>query len=57
MENNLAVVDYGGNHDTRAPIERCPTGAIVWIDPEDGALKGAAAAKVIRKSSLRDAPT
>jgi Na+-translocating ferredoxin:NAD+ oxidoreductase RNF subunit RnfB len=57
MQDNLAVVDYGGNHHTRAPIERCPTGAIVWIDPEVGAVKGPAAAKVIRKGSLRDAPT
>ncbi len=57
MENNLAIVDYGRKHDTRAAIERCPTGAIVWIDPEVGAVTGAAAAKVIRKGSLRDAPT
>ena len=27
MQNNLPVVDYSGNHDTRVPIERCPTGA------------------------------
>jgi len=57
MKNNLAVVDYTANHDTRKPIQRCPTGAIVWMDPQAGPVKGPAAAKVIRKGSLRDAPT
>jgi Na+-translocating ferredoxin:NAD+ oxidoreductase RNF subunit RnfB len=57
MENNLAVVDYERNHETRAPIERCPTGAIVWIDPVAGAVKGQAATRIIRKGALPDAPT
>jgi ferredoxin len=52
MENELPVVDYGRNHQTRVPIERCPTGAIVWLDPVTGPLKGAAATKIIRKSAL-----
>jgi hypothetical protein len=51
------VVDYDRKHATRAPIERCPTGAIVWIDPVLGAVKGAAAKKIVRRSALRDAPT
>jgi ferredoxin len=57
MENNLPVVDYERRHATRGPIERCPTGAIVWIDPALGAVKGAAAKKIVRRSALRDAPT
>jgi H+/Na+-translocating ferredoxin:NAD+ oxidoreductase subunit B len=57
MQDNLPVVDYGGQHDTRLPIERCPTGAIIWIDPVAGPQKGAAAHKIIRKGALRDAPT
>jgi Na+-translocating ferredoxin:NAD+ oxidoreductase RNF subunit RnfB len=57
MENNLAVIDYEMNHDTRGPILRCPTGAIVWIDPVAGAIKGPAAVKIIRRGALRDAPT
>ncbi|UCH28400.1 MAG: RnfABCDGE type electron transport complex subunit B [Myxococcales bacterium] len=57
MKKNLPVVDYSRPHDTRSPIERCPTGAIVWIDPEAGPLKGPAAKKIIRKGTLRDAPT
>ena len=51
------IVDYEARHDTRAPIERCPTGAIVWIDAEAGAQKGAAAPRVVRREPLRDAPT
>ena len=57
MKRNLPVIDYSRPHGTRAPIERCPTGAIVWIDPEAGAVKGPEAKKIIRKSALRDAPT
>jgi hypothetical protein len=57
MENNLPVVDYDRNHATREPIQRCPTGAIVWLDSQRGAVKGAAAKKIIRKGVLPDAPT
>ncbi|MDJ0868921.1 MAG: (Fe-S)-binding protein [Myxococcota bacterium] len=57
MEQNLPVVDYGRKHDTREPIQRCPTGAIVWIDPESGPVVGPAAHKVIRKGTLRAGPT
>ncbi len=41
MENNLPVVDYTGKHATQQPIQRCPTGAIVWLDPERRAREGA----------------
>jgi len=57
MRHNLPVVDHDQRRATRAPIERCPTGAIVWIDPLDGPQKGAAARKVIRLEARRDAPT
>ena len=57
MTNNLPVVDYTGNHATQAPIQRCPTGAIVWLDPKSGPVKGADARKIIRKGALRDLPT
>jgi len=57
MQSNLPVVDYERNHDTQAPIQRCPTGAIVWIDSKAGVVKGPAAKKIIRKGVLRDAPT
>jgi len=57
MQDNLPVVDYAGHPQTRAAIERCPTGAIVWLDSEAGAVKGAAARKVIRRGALGAAPT
>ncbi len=50
--DNIPVIDYSKNHQTRIPIERCPTGAIVWIDKEKGPQKGAESKKIIRKSSL-----
>ena len=57
MQNQLPLIDYTKNHSTKVPIERCPTGAIVWIDEKGGATKGPAARKIIRKGVLRDAPT
>jgi Fe-S-cluster-containing hydrogenase component 2 len=49
--NNLAVVDYSRNASaSRAAIERCPTGAIVWMDEVSGPRKGAAAKKIVRVS-------
>jgi len=53
IENNLAVVDYSKNAlASRVAIERCPTGAIVWLDKDKGALKGADAKRVTRKEPL-----
>jgi RnfABCDGE-type electron transport complex B subunit len=57
MINNLPVVDYDRNHDVRNAIERCPTGAIVWFDPEKGPVTGRAASKVVRRSARYVAPT
>ncbi|MBZ0088895.1 MAG: 4Fe-4S binding protein, partial [Thermoanaerobaculia bacterium] len=57
MSNNLPVVDYGRPHATQVPIQRCPTGAIVWLDPKSGPIKGPDARKVIRKGALRALPT
>ncbi|MDF3128080.1 RnfABCDGE type electron transport complex subunit B [Kiritimatiellaeota bacterium B1221] len=52
IENHLARVDYSKNAlATRFPIERCPTGAIVWIEDQKF-QKGAAAKKIIRKEPL-----
>jgi Na+-translocating ferredoxin:NAD+ oxidoreductase RNF subunit RnfB len=52
IKNNLAVIDYSRNNlATRIPIERCPTGAIVWR--ENGmTIKGGAAKRIIRKEPL-----
>ncbi len=51
MENNLPVINYAENHNTQVPIQRCPTGAIVWVDEKLGAIKGKESKKVIRKGS------
>ena len=56
MENNLPIVDYTKDHNTRTPIERCPTGAIVWLDA-DGPARGREAARVLRQHPLPTAPT
>jgi Na+-translocating ferredoxin:NAD+ oxidoreductase subunit B len=53
MERNLAVVDYEKNGlASKVAIERCPTGAIVWLDEKRGALKGAHARRVARREPL-----
>ncbi len=57
MVNNLPVVDYSKNHNTQAPIQRCPTGAIVWLDKEKGVIKGRESKKIIRKSAVRPGAT
>lgn len=49
MMYNLPVVDYSKNHNTQVPIQRCPTGAIVWLDDEGHAVKGKESKKIIRK--------
>lgn len=51
--NNLAVVDYSKNQLAKIDaIQRCPTGAIIWIDEKSGPVKGLEAKKITRKSPL-----
>ena len=51
IDHHLAVIDYTKNAlASRIAIERCPTGAIVWL--EGGVHKGHDAFKVIRKEPL-----
>lgn len=51
--NNLAVIDYSKNSiANQVPIQRCPTGAIVWLDEKKGPIKGLDAKKITRKSPL-----
>jgi electron transport complex protein RnfB len=49
MEYNLPVINYSLDHQTQVPIQRCPTGAIVWLDQKLGAIKGKESKKVVRK--------
>lgn len=52
MERNLATIDYNKNDiASRIAIERCPTGAIVWLEG-DHISKGKAAKKIIRSQPL-----
>ena len=51
IDHHLAVIDYTRNAlASRIAIERCPTGAIVWLD--GGVQKGHDAFRVIRKEPL-----
>ena len=52
LEHNLAVIDYDKNASAnRLAIERCPTGAIVWLEG-DHVIKGKSAKKIIRTEPL-----
>ncbi|TCT23960.1 (Fe-S)-binding protein [Thiobaca trueperi] len=52
IQDGLAVIDYTKNDlASRVALERCPTGAIVWL--ESGRVeKGRDARKVVRKKAL-----
>lgn len=49
MDNNLPVVNYSLMQQTQDPIQRCPTGAIVWMDRTLGAIKGRESKAIVRK--------
>lgn len=52
IKDNLAVVDYSRNElASKVAIERCPTGAIVWINGEE-TVKGGGAKKILRMEPL-----
>ena len=53
MVDNLAVVDYAQDHRAaKAAIQRCPTGAIVWLSTRQGPLKGIKAKRIVRHTPL-----
>lgn len=57
IQNNLAVIDYQKNAlASKLAIERCPTGAIVWLDQDQGIIKGVDAKRITRKEPLRVEP-
>jgi RnfABCDGE-type electron transport complex B subunit len=55
MDGNLPVVHYDGPHDTQVPIQRCPTGAIVWINPDSSITRGRASPAGVRSKPLLNA--
>jgi Fe-S-cluster-containing hydrogenase component 2 len=53
IHGDLAVIDYSKNGlASNVAIERCPTGAIVWLDSDQGPIKGAKAKKIVRMEPL-----
>lgn len=53
IRDNLAVIDYAKNAlASRLAVERCPTGAIVWLDDLAGPQRGRDAKKIVRKTAL-----
>ncbi len=57
MKNGLPVIDYRSGPLDSSPSQRCPTGAIVWLDADRGPIRGRSAAPVIRRSDKHDSPT
>jgi Na+-translocating ferredoxin:NAD+ oxidoreductase RNF subunit RnfB len=57
MENNLPKINYSLTPMTKHPIERCPTGAIVWVEQDGTIIKGKESVKIIRQAPLRAAPS
>ncbi len=56
IQQYLACIDYDKNAlASKIAIERCPTGAIVWLDKQQGAIKGVDAKRIVRKEPLRRA--
>ncbi len=52
IQDNLAVIDYAKNDlASKVAIERCPTGAILWLEPDGTVVKGLKARRVIRKGA------
>jgi RnfABCDGE-type electron transport complex B subunit len=53
IHDKLAVIDYSKNLlASKVAIERCPTGAIVWLEADGTVTKGRDAKKVVRKNPL-----
>jgi len=53
MINNLAVVDHSKQYlANKQIIQRCPTGAIVWLTSRGGVIKGNQAKRIVRHSAL-----
>jgi Na+-translocating ferredoxin:NAD+ oxidoreductase RNF subunit RnfB len=53
LAGNLAAINYELNvWATKKPIERCPTGAIVWFENPNRPVRGAVAKKILRNEPL-----
>lgn len=54
MEHNLPKVHYGKGRQSLDTIQRCPTGAIVWLDKDQCVVKGVESKKIVRKGVRED---
>jgi len=53
MRNNLAAIDHSKQRlASKQIIQRCPTGAIVWLTSQGGAIKGNQAKRIVRHTPL-----
>lgn len=51
IKDNLPEINYAESHNNQEPIQRCPTGAIVWLEENGTVTKGKESRKIIRKGS------
>lgn len=52
MVSNLPRINPNKANLNQVPIQRCPTGAIVWLDKDNGPIKGPDATIITRRSPL-----
>jgi len=52
MQNNLPIINYTKSEQSSVPIQRCPTGAIIWFESPNQIRKGPQAKNIIRQSPL-----
>ncbi|WP_421878038.1 RnfABCDGE type electron transport complex subunit B [Marinoscillum sp.] len=52
IQSNIPVIDYDAPILSDNAIQRCPTGAIVWLNDDGTIKKGLESPKIIRKGNL-----
>lgn len=52
IQSNIPVIDYSAPILSDKAIQRCPTGAIVWLNDDGTIKKGIETQKIIRKGNL-----
>jgi electron transport complex protein RnfB len=57
MQNNLPVIDYDKAIKDSNAIQRCPTGAIVWIENDGSVVQGKESKTVVRQTPLLAMPS
>ena len=57
MQNNLPIIDYNLAILDPIAIQRCPTGAIVWLESDGTVVEGKESKAVIRQTPLLAMPS